>query len=118
MRVICVLEQEMDFSRLSKPKLSRPSTNPREIFARLPRMEAAPNDLWHGQVSAIDQWHEHRLKRDVLLSLNTGSGKTIIGLLIAQSLVNEGVQNVLYCCPTIDLVRQTSREADRVGIKH
>lgn len=108
----------MDFSRLTKPKVSRPSTNPREIFARLPRMEAAPNDLWHGQASALDQWHGHRGRRDVLLSLNTGSGKTIIGLLIAQSLVNEGVQNVLYCCPTIDLVRQTSREADRIGIKH
>lgn len=108
----------MDFSRLTKPNLSRPATNPRDIFARLPRMEAAPNDLWHGQASALDEWNTHRTKRDVLLSLNTGSGKTIIGLLIAQSLVNEGVHNVIYCCPTIDLVRQTSREAQRIGIKH
>lgn len=108
----------MDFSRLTKPSLSRPATNPREIFARLPRMEAAPNDLWHGQATALDDWNTNRAKRDVLLSLNTGSGKTIIGLLIAQSLVNEGVQNVVYCCPTIDLVKQTSREAQRIGIKY
>lgn len=53
-----------------------------------------------------------------MVSLNTGADKTIVGLLIAQSLVNEGLQNVLYVCSTIDLVRQTAEEADRIGIDH
>src|SRR5690606_9773066 len=61
-------------------------------------------------------WHVTRAKPDVLVSLNTGAGKTIAGLLIAQSLVNEGLENVVYVCSTIDLVNQTSREAEKIGI--
>ncbi|MGN6149664.1 MAG: DEAD/DEAH box helicase family protein, partial [Rhizomicrobium sp.] len=53
---------------------------------------------------------------DVLIALNTGAGKTIMGLLIAQSLVNEGVPNVVYCCATIDLVEQTAAEARKIGL--
>tara|TARA_R110000868_G_scaffold101630_6_gene279786 strand:+ start:869 stop:3166 length:2298 start_codon:yes stop_codon:yes gene_type:complete len=37
--------------------------------------------------------------------------------LIAQSLLNQGRENVLYLCATIDLVLQTEKEADRLGIK-
>ena len=40
----------------------------------------------------------------------------MIGLLLAKSLINEGLQNVIYCCSTIDLVQQTAREADKIGI--
>ena len=39
-------------------------------------------------------------------------------MLIAQSLVNEGLENVVYLCSTIDLVEQTSREGERIGIDH
>jgi hypothetical protein len=49
--------------------------------------------------------------------LNTGAGKTVIGNLIAQSLVNEGLQNVIYACGTIDLVKQTDKEAHRLGLE-
>jgi hypothetical protein len=108
----------MDFSRLPKPSVTKPAVNPLDIFARLPRVASAPNDLWRGQAAALEGWHQRRAARDVVLSLNTGSGKTIIGLLIAQSLVNERIENVLYCCATIDLVRQTALEAERIGIKH
>ena len=59
-----------------------------------------------------------RDKQDVLISLNTGAGKTIVGLLIAQSVVNEGIENVLYVCSTIDLVQQTAKEAERIGIDY
>ena len=63
-------------------------------------------------------WQDNRDANDVLISLNTGAGKTIVGLLIAQSLVNEGLDNVLYICSTIDLVHQTGVEAERLGIDH
>jgi Type III restriction enzyme, res subunit/Helicase C-terminal domain len=49
----------------------------------------------------------------VFIALNTGAGKTLVGLLIAQSLVNEGVENVTYLCGTNDLVLQTYREAEK-----
>lgn len=108
---------EFDFGQLSVPKSSGAPTDPFKIFASLPRLERAPNDLWRGQAEALAQWNDAREKRDVLISLNTGAGKTLAGLLIAKSFVNEGLENVLYVCPTIDLVRQTAEEARSVGIE-
>lgn len=107
----------MDFGSLSLPSKKQRPVDPIEIFESLPRLEGAPNDLWRGQADALREWAEHRDALDTLLSLNTGAGKTIVGLLMAQSLVNEGLENVLFVCPTNDLVEQTKREADRIGIQ-
>ena len=108
----------MDFSQLGHSKRVAPPTDPIKIFESLPSLENTPNDLWRGQFKALTDWQGVRGKRDVLISLNTGAGKTMVGLLIAQSLVNEGVENVLYVCSTIDLVLQTAKEAKRIGIKY
>lgn len=108
----------MDFSKLGSAKKTKAPTDPIRIFETLPSLSGTFNDLWRGQDKALTEWNSARGKQDVLVSLNTGAGKTIVGLLIAQSLVNEGLQNVLYVCSTIDLVRQTSEEADRIGIDH
>ncbi|WP_102325741.1 DEAD/DEAH box helicase family protein [Komagataeibacter saccharivorans] len=108
----------MDFSKLGSAKKAQAPTDPIRIFETLPSLSGTFNDLWRGQDKALTEWHAARDRQDVLVSLNTGAGKTIVGLLIAQSLVNEGLQNVLYVCSTIDLVRQTAEEADRIGIDH
>ena len=108
----------MDFSRLGSETKPKAPTNPIKIFETLPSLTGTPNDLWRGQAKALSEWEEVREKRDVLISLNTGAGKTIVGLLIAQSLMNEGLENVVYLCSTIDLVEQTSREGERIGIDH
>lgn len=108
----------MDFSKLGSTKKPKAPTNPIKIFETLPSLAGTPNDLWRGQAKALSEWEEVRAKRDVLISLNTGAGKTIVGLLIAQSLVNEGLENIIYVCSTIDLVEQTSKEATRIGIDH
>ena len=108
----------MDFSKLGRTRKAELPVDPVRIFETLPSLEGTPNDLWRGQARALVQWHAARTQPDVLISLNTGAGKTIVGLLIAQSLVNEGVQNVVYVCSTIDLVAQTAAEADRLGIPY
>ena len=95
---------------------ARGPVHPIEIFESLPSLDTSPNDLWRGQAEALEGWHKVRSKYDVLIALNTGAGKTIIGLLVAQSLVNEGVENVIYCCATIDLVVQTAEEARKIGL--
>jgi len=107
----------MDFSQLKRPSRNIKPLNPIEIFEKLPNLPDTPNDLWRGQTEALEQWHENRKKSDALIALNTGAGKTLVGLLIAQSLVNEGLENVTYLCGTIDLVHQTSREAEKLGIQ-
>jgi hypothetical protein len=47
-----------------------------------------------------------RTEPDVLIALNTGGRKIVVGTLIAQSLINEGLQHVVYVCRTIDLDRE------------
>ncbi len=106
----------IDFSKLSVPQAAKPQVDPYKIFTGLPRLGGAPNDLWRGQSEALSAWHDKREKSDVLISLNTGAGKTLVGLLIAKSFVNEGLDNVLYICPTNDLVNQTAVQARSIGI--
>ena len=108
----------MDFSKLGTPIPAARPVDPIRIFERLPNLPGTPNDLWRGQADALQQWHAARTQRDVLISLNTGAGKTLVGLLVAQSLTNEGIDNVVYICATIDLVRQTSLEAKKIGLEH
>ncbi|MCC9625676.1 DEAD/DEAH box helicase family protein [Thalassospira sp. MA62] len=107
----------MDFSKLGSTTKTALPTDPIKIFETLPSLSGTFNDLWRGQDQALTNWNENRTKNDVLVSLNTGAGKTIVGLLIAQSLVNEGLENVLYVCSTIDLVNQTYNEATRIGME-
>ena len=106
----------IDFTSLRKPDQKNRPTDPREIFKRRPSGEGAANDLWQGQAEALTKWFDGE-KRDSLILLNTGAGKTIIGLLVAQSYVNQGVRNVVYMCGTIDLIRQTAREASKLGLQ-
>lgn len=108
---------DFDFSKLAIPSASATQSDPYKIFAGLPRLEGAPNDLWSGQSEALSEWNKSRSNTDVLVSLNTGAGKTLVGLLIAKSLCNEGLENVLYVCPTNDLVKQTASQARGIGIE-
>jgi hypothetical protein len=105
----------IDFSGFRKPDQKNRPHDPREIFKRRPSGEGAANDLWQGQAEALSRWFDGD-QNDSLILLNTGAGKTIIGLLIAQSYVNQGIRNVVYACGTIDLVHQTAREAAKLGI--
>ena len=107
----------MIFKDLKRPDRSARPVDPEEIFRRLPKLPHTPNDLWIGQGDALRSWHSKRKTADVLISLSTGAGKTLVGLLIAQSLVNEGLDNVVYVCSTIDLVNQSKREAEKLGLK-
>ena len=108
----------MDFTKLTSTTKQGVPTDPIKVFESLPSLADTPNDLWRGQASALANWHAVRQVPDVLITLNTGAGKTIVGLLIAQSLVNEKIDKVVYVCSTIDLVRQTAREAERIGIDY
>lgn len=105
----------IDFGSLKKPDVKSKSTDPKEIFKRRPSGEGAANDLWQGQAEALDAWFKAKADETLVL-LNTGAGKTIIGLLMAQSYVNQTVRNVVYVCSTIDLVHQTAKEAAKLGL--
>lgn len=108
----------IDFNKLSRPKTNAAPLDPLEIFAKTPNLSNAPNDLWKGQAEALERWHKNRNRDDNAILLNTGAGKSIVGVLIAQSLVNEQIGPIVFSCSTIDLVEQTARECQRLGIPY
>jgi hypothetical protein len=108
-----------DFDKLKRPETGKRPIKPIEIFRTAPTLDQTPNDLWQGQSKALEQWHENRTTTDISISLHTGAGKSLVGLIICQSLINEGLGKVLYLCPTTDLVTQISREARaKLGFEH
>ena len=105
----------VDFSRLRRRQPKSAPIDPGEIFLRLPKSPGF-DDLWSSQADALKQWHSRRNERDIVIKLNTGGGKTLVGLLIAQSVINERQGPVLYLCPTAQLQGQILEQSKRYGI--
>ncbi|WP_458355319.1 DEAD/DEAH box helicase [Peribacillus frigoritolerans] len=105
----------VDFKKLKSKKTKPKSIDPTEIFRRLPKPEGI-NDLYTSQTEILQKWFERRNERDIVLKLHTGGGKTLVGLLMAQSTQNETGEPVLYLAPTTQLVQQTLEKADKLGI--
>ena len=65
----------------------------------------------------LQEWNANRRnEKNLIVKLNTGEGKTLIGLLMLQSLLNEKGEPCLYLCPNDYLVEQTCKEAEKFGI--
>lgn len=105
----------VDFKKLKSQKSKPKSINPTEIFRRLPKPEGI-NDLYASQTEILQKWFDRRNERDIVLKLHTGGGKTLVGLLIAQSTQNETGEPVLYLAPTRQLVQQTLEKAEKLGV--
>jgi replicative superfamily II helicase len=92
--------------------------NPIEIYSTLDRKSDA-GPLRPAQEEILKEWHEKfRESKDIILKLHTGQGKTLIGLLILQSKLNQGNSPCVYVCPNIYLVKQTCLQAKKFGIKY
>ena len=89
--------------------------DPLQIFEKL-TLRGSIENIWGPQAEALQEWHERRSDSDVAIEMNTGGGKTLVGLLIAQSLVNEKKGRVLYVCANNQLVEQTSHRAKELGL--
>jgi hypothetical protein len=106
----------VDFRKLaSKPNLDR-LISPRDIFTALPARATGFGYLRDVQGQVLDAWNQRRAERDLVIKMNTGSGKTIVGLLILQSSLNEGVGPALYVAPSPYLAEQVEKQATRLGI--
>lgn len=105
----------MDFKKLRSLKTRKNIVEPIEIFRRLPKPEGI-NDLYSSQAEVLEAWFNKRTQKDIILKLHTGGGKTLVGLLIAQSTLNETCEPVLYLVPTLQLVKQTIQKAKAIGI--
>lgn len=91
-----------------------PLLRPRDIYAALPKRPWPY--LRHEQGEVLDAWFDRRDHRDNVIKQNTGGGKTVAGLLIAQSTLNEGVGKAVYLAPDNYLAAQVRAEAARLGL--
>lgn len=105
----------VDFGKLRTKKRKPKPADPVEIFRRLPKPPGI-NDLYTSQTEVLKAWFDRRDDRDIVLKLHTGGGKTMVGLLMAQSTLNELGEPVLYLAPTVQLVNQTLEKAKSLGI--
>ena len=105
----------VDFGRLRTRQSKSTPLDPVDIFLRLPKSPGF-DDLWSSQAEALKQWSGRRDDRDIVIKLNTGGGKTLVGLLIAQAIINERQGPVLYLCPTGQLQGQILEQSQRYGV--
>jgi len=83
----------------------------------LPKKERGygyPRDV---QTEVWKQWFEKRNEKNTIIKMNTGSGKTVVGLTILQSCLNEKKGPAVYIAPDNYLVQQVCSEAEKLGIR-
>lgn len=105
----------VDFDSLRQQKTKKVSIRPQDIFRRLPKPDGI-NDLYESQGKVLTDWFDNRENKDTIIKLHTGGGKTLVGLLMAQSCINEKGESVLYLCPTQQLVSQTLEKAEALSL--
>lgn len=113
----------VDFRKLRADKPHVTTTDPIEIFRRLPKPQGI-NDLYTSQDEVLKEWHRRwqnnknkkGQQHDFVIKLHTGGGKTLVGLLIAQSIMNETHGPVIYVTPTNQLVEQILDKAKTYNI--
>lgn len=92
------------------------SLNPRDIFLTLDRKEKF-TFLRDIQTEVMKDWFERRKEQDTIIKLNVGSGKTLIGLLLLQSSLNEEISPAAYFAANKQLVNQVIEEAKDLSIE-
>lgn len=105
----------VDFNKLRSQATRVAPVDPLEIFRRVPKPQGI-NDLYTSQAEVLEAWFKRRNERDTVVKLHTGGGKTLVGLLMAQSTLNELKEPVLYLAPTTQLVNQTLEKARSLGM--
>ncbi|KAI3349980.1 DEAD/DEAH box helicase [Clostridium botulinum] len=108
----------VDFRKKLGKKDTKVKINPIEIYDSLDR-QSDKGELRPTQERIFKKWFdENRNNKDTILKLHTGQGKTLMGLLMLQSYLNETKEPCLYLCPDKYLLSQTCEQADMFGIKY
>jgi hypothetical protein len=103
----------LDWSRIGAGD-QEPLVRPRDVFAALPSKPWSYLRQEQGEI--LEKWYARRDDRDIPVKQNTGGGKTAVGLLIAQSSLNEQVGKAVYLAPDTYLAERVRQEASTLGI--
>lgn len=95
-----------------------PSTDsPRQLFRDLPGKDPSVKFLWEHQAALLDEYYKAHLKTsDLAIELPTGSGKTLVALLIAEYRRRVNNERAVFLCPTRQLCSQVAAQAKKYGI--
>lgn len=104
----------LDFGKLNAGTSAK-QTDPRKIFTTLKRDARFKRPL-DEQADVLDAWYARRSAKDLTIKMNTGGGKTVVGLLCLQSSLNENVKPAVYITPDSFLTKQVISEASSLGI--
>ena len=107
----------IDFEKMLEEEFQEKPINPLEIFQGLNR-DKKYEYLRGGQEHVLETWYNQRDQRDTIAKMNTGSGKTLVGLLMLQSCLNENLCPALYLCVDKQLVEQVVEMANECGISN
>jgi hypothetical protein len=106
----------LNYKKLQSGISGQKQTDPRKIFTTLKRDTSKFKRPSDEQADVLDLWYAKRDRADNTLKMNTGSGKTVVGLLCLQSSLNEGVGPAVYVAPDKYLVKQVVAEAASLGV--
>lgn len=101
----------MAFKKIPPPPAVPDS--PEKVLLDLPRRKI-PGVLLHQGEMMRNYADSMVAKTDVAIQLPTGSGKTLVGLLIAEWRRRKFRERIVYLCPTRQLVNQVVEQANNV----
>jgi tetratricopeptide (TPR) repeat protein len=107
---------KFNFSKFETLGNTESVISPIEIFSILPSKSPNYNYLRDVQKEVLLQWFKNRNNKDTIIKMNTGSGKTIVGLLILKSCISENKGPAVYVLPDDYICKQVENEAKLLGI--
>ncbi|MGZ4965131.1 MAG: DEAD/DEAH box helicase family protein, partial [Limisphaerales bacterium] len=91
--------------------------NPVLLFRDLKR-DPSIKFLWGHQEKVLDSYYAtHVNKKDLAIELPTGTGKTLVGLLIAEWRRRSKQERVVFLCSTRQLCSQVQSQSKKYGIR-
>ena len=91
--------------------------DPRSLFYNLHGRSSHIQHPWAHQENVLNKWHSKYVNTpDIALELPTGTGKTLIGLLIAEFVRLTKNERVAYLCPNRQLAHQVGSLASDYSI--
>lgn len=92
-------------------------TDIESLFRDLKNRDPKVSNLYAQQADVLREYYNNHLaSKDVSIELPTGSGKTLVGLLIAEWRRRYQRERIIYLCPTRQLANQVGQQSERYGI--
>lgn len=90
--------------------------DPKDIFDTLVSRDKKYTHLRDVQSTVLSKWFARKDEANNVIKMSTGGGKTVVGLLILKSCLNEKKGPAVYVVPNKYLVNQVCEEAKALGI--